>query len=84
VDFLIGGLTGLAVWYGFDTSGFLGGVASLMSSVMKFAAFVGLLAGGEDDSLWPHACLSGDGMAGVVGLAGNAVVRRRGAETPFG
>jgi hypothetical protein len=50
---------------------------------MKFAAFVGLVAGGEDDSLWPHACLSGEGTAGVVGFVGNAEVRRRGAETPL-
>ena len=47
VVFLGGGLTGLAVWYGFETSGFLGGVTSLMSSVMKSAAFVGLVAGGD-------------------------------------
>ena len=40
VGFLGVGLTGLAVWYGLETSGFLGGVTSLISSVIKLAAFV--------------------------------------------
>lgn len=66
------GFTGLAVWYGLDRSGFFGGVAPLISSVMNVAALVGLAGAGEelgeeDVSLCaPHACLSGDGWAGAV------------------
>jgi hypothetical protein len=51
---------------------------------MKLAALVGLDGGGESDSLCPpQVCLSGDGTAGAVGLAGRPVVRRRGAAIPF-
>ena len=79
-----GGLTGLAVWYGFETSGFFVGVTSLMSSVIKSAARVGLegrgACGGE--SLSFHVCRKGDGMAGVVGFIVRPLVRTRGC-TPF-
>ena len=71
------GLTGLAVWYGFERSGFFGGVASLMSSAMKFAARVGWLGleggeerGGEDESPVPQVLRRGEGTAGVVGFGG--------------
>jgi hypothetical protein len=79
-----GGLTGLAVWYGFETSGFFVGVTSLMSPVIKSAARVGLEGadawGGE--SLSFHVCRKGDGMAGVVGFIASPLVRTRGC-TPF-
>lgn len=78
-----GGLTGLAVWYGLETSGFFVGVTSLRSSVIKSAARVGLEGregcGGE--SLPFHVCRKGDGMAGVVGFMTSPPVRRRGCET---
>jgi hypothetical protein len=71
------GLTGLAVWYGFERSGFFGGVTSLMSSAMKFAARVGWLGleggeewGGEDESPVPQVLRRGEGTAGVVGFGG--------------
>lgn len=79
-----GGLTGLAVWYGFQTSGFFVGVTSLMSSVIKSAARVGR-EGGEacgGESLSFHVCRKGDGMAGVVGFMAIPPVRMRGC-TPF-
>ena len=78
-----GGLTGLAVWYGLETSGFFVGVTSLMSSDMKSAARVGL-EGGEacgGESLSFHVCRKGDGIAGVVGFMTSPAVRRRGCET---
>lgn len=78
-----GGLTGLAVWYGLETSGFLVGVTSLISSVMKLAARVGL-EGGEGcggESLSFHVCRKGDGTVGVVGFITNPPVRRRGCDT---
>jgi hypothetical protein len=54
-------------------SGFLGGVASRMSSVMKAAALDGLGAEvgeelGDGRSSWPQACRRGEETAGVVGL----------------
>lgn len=79
-----GGLTGLAVWYGLETSGFFVGVTSLMSSVIKSAARVGR-EGGEacgGESLSFHVCRKGDGMAGVVGFMGSPPVRMRGC-IPF-
>jgi len=54
-------------------SGFLGGVASRISSVMKAAALDGLGAEvgeelGDGRSSWPQACRRGEETAGVVGL----------------
>ena len=54
-------------------SGFLGGVASRMSSVMNAAALDGLGAEvgeelGDGRSSWPQACRRGEETAGVVGL----------------
>jgi hypothetical protein len=54
-------------------SGFLAGVASRMSSVMKAAALDGLGAEvgeelGDGMSSWPHACRRGEETAGVVAL----------------
>ena len=79
-----GGLTGLAVWYGLETSGFFVGVTSLMSSVIKSAARVGR-EGGEacgGESLCFHVCRKGDGLAGVLCFMAIPVVRMRGC-TPF-
>ena len=71
------GFTGLAVWYGFERSGFFGGVTSLISSAMKFAARVGWLGlggvkdwGGDDESPVPQVLRRGEGTAGVVGFGG--------------
>lgn len=87
--FLVGLIgTGLASSYGFANTGFGGGAVSLMSSVIMLAARVGLVdgfvvgcrcaeEGGEGDSFWPHACRSGEGIAGAVGF--RPAVRRRGA-----
>ena len=76
-----GGLTGLAVWYGFETSGFFVGVTSLMSSVIKPAARVGRVGGDAcgGESLSFHVCRKGDGMAGVVCFMGSPPVRTRGS-----
>jgi hypothetical protein len=78
------GLTGQAVWYGLETSGFLVGVTSLISSVIKSAARVGRevgeACGGE--SLSFHVCRNGDGMAGAVGFVTSPLVRMRGCR-PF-
>ena len=89
VGFLGVGFTGLAVWYGLETSGFLGGVTSLISSVMKFAAFVGAGFGGRvfafepevwgRESHWPQAWRRGEGILGAVGLEVRLPVRKRGA-----
>jgi len=54
-------------------SGFLGGVASRMSSVMNAAALdvLGADVGeelGDGRSSWPQACRRGEETAGVVGL----------------
>jgi hypothetical protein len=81
------GFTGLAVWYGFERSGLFGGVTSLMSSAMKFAARVGWLgleggeeeSGGDEDSPVPQVLRRGEGTAGVVGFGG-AERRSRGVE----
>ena len=74
--FFVGGFTvftGLAVWYGLAMSGFLIGVASRMSSVMKAAALdcLGAEVGEElvdGISSWPQAWRRGEEMTGVVAL----------------
>lgn len=65
-------LTGLAAWYGLLISGRLGGVASLMSSDIKAAAFVfagdGVRSPGDGGEACPHAIWRrGDGRTGVDG-----------------
>lgn len=60
-------------------SGFLGGVASRISSVMKAAALDGLGAEvgeelGDGRSSWPQACRSGEETAGMVPLFNREVL----------